>query len=152
MRASDVNIIPANYLRQENILTIISSFFHDIHNNREPIAKPSPWQHFRFDRFCQALRNPTLRNSQPQNQDRATSRERISVSSQVDISANWSGGLMLKTFLRSPEKFLLRIQKYFSIVMFISNRSVPIFPVAALRSGGHEEASQSEERWLRVCL
>jgi hypothetical protein len=40
MRASDVNIIPANYLRQENILTIVSSFFQDIHNNREPLAKP----------------------------------------------------------------------------------------------------------------
>jgi hypothetical protein len=59
---------------------------------------------------------------------------------------------MAKTFLRSHEKFLLRIQKYFSIVMFVSNRSVPIFPAAALRSGGNEEASQSEERWLRVCL
>jgi hypothetical protein len=59
---------------------------------------------------------------------------------------------MPKTFLRSHEKFLLRIQKCFFIVMFVSNRSVPILPVAALRSGGHEEASQSEERWLRVCL
>jgi hypothetical protein len=59
---------------------------------------------------------------------------------------------MPKTFLRSHEKFLLRIQKCFSIVMFISNRSVLIFPVAALRPGGHEEVSQSEERWLRVCL
>ena len=33
-----------------------------------------------------------------------------------------------KTFPRSHEKFLLLNQKYFSIVMFVSNRSVPIFP------------------------
>jgi hypothetical protein len=41
MRASDVNIIPANYLRQENILTIVSSFFQDIHkiaNNSQALA------------------------------------------------------------------------------------------------------------------
>jgi hypothetical protein len=90
MRASDANIIPANYLRQENILTIVSSFFQDIHKRWRTSSQGPSVAALSIDRFCRALRDPELR---------------IIVLSQVDIFANRAGGLMPKHFLDRMKNF-----------------------------------------------
>jgi hypothetical protein len=113
MRASDVNIIPANYLRQENILTIFYSFFQDLHNGLRTSSNLLPWLAFRSIDFAGACGTRHRSTASQQNQDKRPSWERLTVSSQVDISANRSGEQMLKGFfdrlkisLANPEMFL----------------------------------------------
>jgi hypothetical protein len=84
MRASDVNIIPANYLRQENILTIVSSFFQDIHDRLRSSSQPFAVASTSDGSILQERADPTP--------GKTPSRERITVSSQVDSSANGPEG------------------------------------------------------------